>query len=521
VYYAKIIASCYDGLFLDSPENTPLRFETISSDNTIHGFDSYPDADIGENTIKIITSYSDAKIDLSYAAHEKSVVKLYSDSALKNQITNTELSFTSSVSVVYAVVTAENGDVRQYTVTFTRAQQKAQVPVVNFKGDNSEILIGDTFNSSLKASVTDGGELKIVWYIKAEGGEPLEISREETVSYTFNKAGTYKIFAVITNTNEKCAEKTAVFNTNDIVVNVKKFSCGIVVNVSDKAYDGEPIEVSHSSYEGDGEVKYKFYTDLDCRFEVNLPINAGTYYVKAIASETDTYYAAESAVCKFVISRANRDGVPTYELIRPSLRDRKGYVTIREEGVEYSINNSFWKKAEPNESIAVSENDVVEIRFAVSNNYLASESVSFTVYAFNGTDDFYPNGNIDFTQTNEYMLVNAHKITANDLLNALEKTENVYITDENGNTVNGYLYTSCVIMIKDDIGVFKSLTIVILGDIDRDGIVSYNDALEVLKISNGVNNTDDKLMLASSDVDRDGNITSIDACLAYTTSKDR
>ena len=70
-------------------------------------------------------------------------------------------------------------------------------------------------------------------------------------------------------------------------------------------------------------------------------------------------------------------------------------------------------------------------------------------------------------------------------------------------------------MIKDEIGVFKSLNIVILGDIDKDGVVTFAEAETILKLSNGVEYTEDKMTLVSSDFDLDGKITSIDSYKAY------
>lgn len=519
VYYAKIVASSTDNLFVDSVESNVISFETISSDNTIHSFDAYPDADIAENTVNAIVPYSDRKINLSLTVHNKSIVKIYSDSALNNHITSSEISFTANTSTVYIVVTAENGDVRKYTVTFTRAAEKAQTPNVTLEAGNRDIIINSVFEATLDAKVTDGGKLDIVWYLKSVGAGPSVLSRENDVSYKFDTSGIYIVYAVITNTNEKCSVKTATYTTNEIIITVQKHKSELVVFSSDKDYDGLPIVVTNSGYVGDGNISYKYYTDAACRFEVNQPVNAGTYYVKAIATETETYYSVESEPFKVTISRAKREAPPTYVLVRPSLRDRNGYITVDDEGVEYSINNGSWKIATPNESIIVRENDKVEIRYSVSDNYLASDSVELIVYAFNGTDDFYSNGNIDFTLTNEYMLINAHKITVENLISSLEKTENVYVTTSSGEEVEGYVYTSCIIMIKDDIGVFKSLEIVILGDLDGDGIVSYDDALNILMLSNGVKSPDDKLIMSCCDIDLDGKITSIDSCKAYQTSK--
>lgn len=519
VYYAKIVASTTDNVLLDSDATTSLRFETISSDNTIHSLSAYPDAQIGANTVKIVVPFSDTRINMSIIAHERATVKAYRDSACTDQITDAEISFSASETELYVLITAENGDVRKYTLSFVRASQVAQTPVVSLGNIETETLIDKLFNASLTANVTDGGRLDIAWYLSSGITEPTVISREEIVTYTFDKDGVYTLYAVVTNTNEKCEQEIASFTTERITVTVKKLTSSLTVNAENKDYDGKGLDVSYSDYVGDGKITYKYYTDANCEFEVSEIINAGTYYVVAVASEGEKYYSVASTPVMVVISKAHRDGEPSYTLVRPTPLHANGYLKVNDEDVEYSINSGLWTNATPGESYTVSENDVIKIRYVGSDNYLPSETIEIVVYRYHGTDNFYPNGNIEFTLTDEYMLVNAHKITANDLISSLEKTDNVYVTDKNGVELNGYVYTSCVITLKDEKGVFKSLTIIILGDIDRDGIVTYDDALQILKISNGVDATEDKLSLVASDFDLDGNITSIDSYKAYQTSK--
>lgn len=58
------------------------------------------------------------------------------------------------------------------------------------------------------------------------------------------------------------------------------------------------------------EVTYKYYADAACTQEVAQPSEAGTYYVKGFAAETDAYGAAVSEAVSFTISKA----VPSYSL---------------------------------------------------------------------------------------------------------------------------------------------------------------------------------------------------------------
>ncbi|MEE0420956.1 MAG: glycoside hydrolase family 127 protein [Lachnospiraceae bacterium] len=55
-------------------------------------------------------------------------------------------------------------------------------------------------------------------------------------------------------------------------------------------------------------VTYKYYSDQACEKEITAPVNAGTYYVKGTAAETETHTSAASAAVKFTIAKAQ----PTY-----------------------------------------------------------------------------------------------------------------------------------------------------------------------------------------------------------------
>lgn len=91
----------------------------------------------------------------------------------------------------------------------------------------------------------------------------------------------------------------------------------ITVNLSDAetTYTGEAVDMSvlsPTTVTGVGQtditedtiVEYQYYEDENAMVKVDEPVNAGTYYVKAVADESRNYNGGESSVCKLTIQKA-------------------------------------------------------------------------------------------------------------------------------------------------------------------------------------------------------------------------
>ncbi|KIR03212.1 hypothetical protein P261_02027 [Lachnospiraceae bacterium TWA4] len=74
-------------------------------------------------------------------------------------------------------------------------------------------------------------------------------------------------------------------------LNVSDIDYGTVLNPTAKATEGE--------------VTFIYATSADGEFTKDVPVNAGTYFVKAIVEETDNYKSLESDPVKFVINKIN------------------------------------------------------------------------------------------------------------------------------------------------------------------------------------------------------------------------
>lgn len=136
-------------------------------------------------------------------------------------------------------------------------------------------------------------------------------------------------------------------------------------------------------------------------------------------------------------------------------------------------------------------------------------------------DGFYPDGVLCAVQ-GSYLVVRSHSVTSSDVISSLSKQDGIKICDPSGTELNGtdaYVYTSCTISTVTDGGIHRSLTIIILGDVDNDGIVSVSDAEKILMLSNGMIGSVSDVEAVASDIDSDGSITSLDAFRAYSMSK--
>ncbi len=524
VYYAKLQALTYDGIYLASDYTDSVRFETVSSDNLLYAFNSLSDVTITDKSASVKLPYDASVLDITVVAHEKATVKYFTDEACTIEITAPNAySFVSSAESVYILITAENGDAAKYVLTLVRSAQSAEVPTVDFSCDGETLYVENVGKEiSLNASVNDGGNITVVWYASLDGAEPMPIANGFTCNPRFEAAGKYKVFAVVTNTNNMCENKISTFKTAEVEYTVLRHVSDIEVILNDFTYNGNPPSPDFGIYYGDGAITYKYYSDFECENEISAPINAGVYYVKAFAAQSDAFESAESLPKQFEILRMSNTDVPKYSVVMPSLRQRFGVVTIMSNGVEMSVNGGDYVSAAYGNDYTFNEGDVIFIRYAESQNVNASQSIEIDIIPFEGSDGFYPSDELDASEKDGYFIINDAGLTADMLISKLKKSDGIEIKDENGNLLNGtdaLVYSSCTISISDSIGIYKSCTIIVMGDVDRDGKVTDADVYMIMKLSNGMLESDNPLDMQICDIDGDGKITSIDASKVYIKTK--
>lgn len=523
VYYVKLQAATFDGLYLTSDATESISFETVSSDNSIYSFKTI-NAKINGLHAQSKLHYAASSVDISCVVHDRATVKYYSDESCLTEITSPQsYLFATDESNVYIVVTAENGTKATYVLTLYRSSKDAEIPSVIFEASGESIYAGALGKEiGLTASINDGGTVSVVWYYSYSSDEPVPFANGFSCTPRFTKAGSYKVYAVVTNTNELCQNSVSTVKTSEAEYTVLRNKAQIEAVISDFTYNGMPANPSYSLYEGDGSVTFKYYADANHTSEIAAPVNAGTYFVKAFAPATDAYESAESVAKQFTIKRMSNTSALNYTVIQPTLRQRFGTITVSSSGVEFSVNDGDYVAMEIGRSYTFDEGDKVEIRYAQTQNVSASEPIEIKIVPFSGTDGFYPSDSLDARVDGDYFIVNADALTADGLISLLTKKENIEIRDNNGVLMNGkgdLLYSGCQISIVDSDGVYKSLTVIILADADRDGKVTYDDVMTIMKLSNGMLESNDPLYVVICDLDGDGVITSLDASLAYSKTK--
>ncbi len=522
-YYGRMVAKASDGVFLPSDPSAAIRFVTLNDDKTIHGFLSMTDATIhhDDHTVRWIAPYSANVVDLSAVVDATASVSYWYDEAMTGQITGLAVEafpYTGNSATAYIQVTAENGETQLYTVTITRSAAEAATPAVDFEAGEEVIYVDETPTPlSLIASSPDGGTVMIEWFMSYNGGAYTMIGSGSEITPVCERAGVYKIYAVVTNENLKCQTQTASFTTAVSQITVNKLSSSITVLVSDYAYNGNTPSLAISEYTGNGTVTYRFFTDSDCENEIQPPTDAGVYYVIAYAAETETHLGASSKAVRFVIHKRENQETPELTVDQPSLRDRNGYVRVDSEGVEYRVvGTEIWIAAEKG-TLTFAEEVELEFRIKETVNVAAGPSVSVSIVAFEGADDFIPNELMGFTVEDGYLLVNDSFLTADLLLTGLVNSNGVLLYSPDGECLNGtdsYVGTGALIAIEDEGDIYKSLFVIILGDLDGNGVVSRDDAMKILELSNGMAISESEFDLPAGDMNHDGILTSADAYLA-------
>ncbi len=520
-YYVRIRATSSDGIYLTSDNSETKSFSTTINDTTLHGFSSLFDAEVDTDSKKAsyIAPYNATTVDLTAKIHESSTVEYFSDEGLTKIIADfAEYSFTSSSETVYIKISAPNEESEVYTFTITRADKTAALPEINFTATSEEILIGRTPTEITLASKSpDGGRIKVEWYLIYNGGEPTKIGEGFSIIPSCNKSGIYQVYAKVSNTNFKCEEQTVTVTTDMATIEVLKKSAVITVSCGGYAYNGSTPSPTVSGYAGDGEISYKYFSDPDCQNEIPAPKNAGKYYLKAYASETDTYLATVSTSVQFVIEKANNNNEFGFTVKNATLRDENGYIKVDCDGLEYRLQGEDGWTLVLNREITVLGGKIVELRFVETENYKAGSVIeTIEVEAYAGATEIKPSGSSGLRVEESYLFVDGGKVTADIILDGLENRVNVNVYSEDGELLNlsdAYVVSGASIKIEDSEGVYLSLTVIILGDIDRDGVITREDAEYIMRLSNGMAVSENELDLSIGDIDGDGELTSADAYL--------
>ncbi len=139
-------------------------------------------------------------------------------------------------------------------------------------------------------------------------------SNGNALSYTYEADGSE--FTGVTNTGEyKVVITLAETDTHKgatvtVTVKVEKADVTISKPVINGWTYGESAKTPVASFNetfaqsSNGQITFKYFTDAACTAEIELPVNAGTYYVKAVFAGNDNLNEAESEAQSFTIAKA-------------------------------------------------------------------------------------------------------------------------------------------------------------------------------------------------------------------------
>jgi len=182
-------------------------------------------------------------------------------------------------------------------------------------------------------------------------GVTYKYSTSETGTYVStvpNNAGEYWVKAYLAGTDDYADGESAAVK----FVIAKAASSISITDAPGWTYGDEykapTVEKNHTE---EGKITYVYSTNEIGEYVEDKPVNAGTYWVKAVLGETDNYDSSESAAVKFVIAKAQNEikvfelsdwiegkevSVPKLETKDPSGKDRAVYEYADEENGTYT-----------------------------------------------------------------------------------------------------------------------------------------------------------------------------------------
>ena len=321
----KGTAKIYEIKYGEDINGNPTKiYNELLDGNTLSTFPSLQERYIYYDEVKPTQPNSEAKIDLLNNTNpgEAAGIKIsYSDIVLKLGesvlvtaevlpvgATNNGFNWVSNnpdvVSVDNGVITAKTGGKTTVTVTNGNAQVTIDVEVI----DNNQLATITCENkvwngTPQQIAICSGGIIEN--NIQTDGGN-YQITCEGDENHQSAVPETCKILR--TDTTTSLSEKNVIY-TGDVQP----------MTGATSVYNSTNGAIENPVYD------YHYYTDSSCTnslFENSLdaPIDAGTYYVKAVLKIHENYNSSESPCTKFFIDKQQN----TYEII-PQTSDYTGY----------------------------------------------------------------------------------------------------------------------------------------------------------------------------------------------------
>ena len=243
----------------------------------------------------------------------------------------------------------------QITLEFTIA--KAAVTIGGANDSYEKNYDGNAFTLSGITASNGAGVNKVI----TKNGETVD---------AIVGAGEYVItYSVAESANYLGATKT-------VTVTVNKGDVTISVPVIDGWTYGETAKAPSASFNetfANGEIVFKYFTNAECTNEITTPVNAGTYYVKAVFAGNDNLNATESVATSFVIAKK--------VIATPTVSDKVYTGANQDTGLEsdlYTV-TEIESKNVADYTVTVTLNDSANYAWDSVNNDSATTAVAYSI----------------------------------------------------------------------------------------------------------------------------------------------
>ena len=279
--------------------------------------------------------------------------KAYDGASVENNITSVTGASAGSIQYVgrdgttYAESTTAPTNAGKYTAKVTISEKTASADFEIIKATiNPSVTLDSWIYSGTAATPkvdgnTENADVTYAYKIKdAEDSTYTDVTVDELQKLA---VGQYTLKATVAeSTNYKGGSATCDFSiTRAPIKNVSVTMTGWTYGSYDKNVNAP--ELGADSNPGNGDVTYTYYTDKDCITKTTakdgaesdgaVPMNAGTYYVKASVAETDHYAAGEATTSFVVKTKAITATVSAESKVYDGTTDAKVTATV-ETGVK-------------------------------------------------------------------------------------------------------------------------------------------------------------------------------------------
>lgn len=191
-----------------------------------------------------------------------------------------------------------------------------------------------------------------------------------------------------------------------VIDSEKKEQGSLTITCPGFTYDGTATpapKVAATTNEG-ADVFYTYYKDEACKEKINPPVNAGTYWVKGTAEETDQYKKVTSEAVKFEIApkkveKATVTGIVNQVYTGKALTQPNMKVDGYQEGVDYTVsyaNNVNVGKATVTITFQGNYTGAITAEFQITQTQQGSQDPQNPIPAKNKT---YKSGNYQYKVT--------------------------------------------------------------------------------------------------------------------------